>query len=117
MRDTKYILFIVGERKEREIAKEEDQCKKSKGVITLKISRVFTCVCHLENPRYLRGFLSIVTFVFLDLGGGYAKASYVATCYIAKLCFLCTFLYVPLSISLSEYHFPPSYKVKNVESP
>lgn len=67
----------------------------------------YLCVLSGESV-YLRGFLSIVSFVFLDLGGGYAKASYVATRYTAKLCFMyfsvCAFLHLT-----KWYHFPPSY--------
>ena len=108
MRDTKYILFLLARGKEREIAKEEDQCKKEQGSDYLKNQQsVYLCVPSGESG-YLRGFLSIVTFVFLDLGGGYAKASYVATCYTAKLCFL--YFSVCASLHLTKwYHFPPSY--------
>ena len=72
----------------------------------------YLCVPSGESG-YLRGFLSIVTFVFLDLGGGYANASYVATC-ILQSCVLCTFLYVPLSISLIGTTFYPVTQVKNL---
>ena len=64
MRDTKYILFLLARGKEREIAKEEDQCKKEQGSDYLKNQQsVYLCVPSGESG-YLRGFLSIVTFVF-----------------------------------------------------
>ena len=51
------------------------------------------------------GFLSVVSFVFLDLGGGYARDSYVTTCYAAKLCFMHFSLCASLHLT-KWYHFP-----------
>lgn len=101
----KYILFLLAQRGRRgEIAKEEDQCKKSKGVITLKSAECLP-VCHLRI-RILEG---LEHCYFCISWPGWWLCCFFLCSYLLYLqsCVLCTFLYVPLSISLSGTTFHP----------